>query len=62
MAQDRQCETQIRVAACRAVSMIGDPAGADAMRTLGTDPDEAIRKAAVRARMRISASMRRRSA
>jgi HEAT repeat protein len=62
MAQDRQCETQIRVAACRAVAMIGDPAGADAMRMLGTDPDETIRKAAVRARMRISASMRRRSA
>jgi len=62
MAQDRQCETQIRVAACRAVSMIGDPAGADAMRMLGTDPDETIRKAAMRARMRISASMRRRSA
>jgi len=61
MAQDRQCETQIRVAACRAVAMIGDPAGADAMRMLGTDPDETIRKAAIRARMRISASMRRRS-
>jgi HEAT repeat protein len=62
MAQDRQCETEIRVAACRAVAMIGDPAGADAMRMLATDPDPTIRKAAVRARMRISAAMRRRSA
>ncbi len=61
MAQDRKCDIQIRVAACRAVAMIGDPAGANAMRMLGTDPDELVRKAAVRARMRISASMRRRS-
>jgi len=61
MAQDRKCDIQIRVAACRAVAMIGDPAGADAMRMLGTDPDELVRKAAVRARMRVSASMRRRS-
>ena len=62
MAQDSDCDTQVRVAACRAVAMIGDPAGADAMRTLGTDPDDAIRKAALRARMRISAAMRRGSA
>ena len=62
MAQDRQCETQIRVAACRALAMIGDPTGADAMRMLASDPDATIRKAAVRARMRISAAMRRRSA
>lgn len=62
MAQDRQCDAQVRVAACRALAMIGDPAGADAMRPLATDPDASIRKAAVRARMRISAAMRRRSA
>jgi HEAT repeat protein len=61
MAQDRQCETEVRVAACRALAMIGDPAGADAMRMLGTDPDASIRKAAGRSRIRISAAMRRRS-
>jgi HEAT repeat protein len=60
MAQDRQCETEIRVAACRALAMIGEPAGADGMRTLATEQDEAVRKASVRARMRISATMRKR--
>jgi HEAT repeat protein len=58
MAQDRQCDTEIRVAACRGLAMIGDPAGADGMRMLATDPDEVVRKAAVRGRMRISAAMR----
>jgi HEAT repeat protein len=60
MAQDRQCETEIRVAACRALAMIGEPAGADGMRMLATEQDEAVRRAAVRARMRISAAMRKR--
>jgi HEAT repeat protein len=60
MAQDRKCDTEIRVAACRALAMIGDAAGADALRLLGTDPDAAVQKAAVRARMRISAAMRKR--
>ncbi len=60
MAQDREYETEIRVAACRALAMIGEPAGADAMRTLATEEDEAVRKASVRARMRISAAMRKR--
>jgi HEAT repeat protein len=62
MAQDRQCETEIRVAACRALAMLGEPAGADAMRMLATEQDEAVRKASVRARMRISAAMRKRIA
>jgi hypothetical protein len=60
MAQDRQCETEIRVAACRALAMIGEPAGADGMRMLASEQDEAVRRAAVRARMRISAAMRKR--
>jgi HEAT repeat protein len=62
MAQDQECETEIRVAACRALAMIGEPAGADGMRLLATDPDEAVRNASVRARMRISAAMRKRIA
>jgi HEAT repeat protein len=62
MAQDRECETEIRVAACRALAMIGEPAGADGMRLLATDEDETVRKASVRARMRISAAIRRRIA
>jgi len=62
MALDRQCETEIRVAACRALAMTGEPFGADGMRMLATDSDEAVRKAAVRARMRISAAIRKRLA
>jgi hypothetical protein len=62
MAQDQECETEIRVAACRALAMIGKPAGADGMRLLATDPDETVRKASVRARMRISAARRNRIA
>lgn len=62
MAQDRKCDTEIRVTACRALAMIGDPAGADALRLLGSDSDSAVQKAAVRARMRISAAMRKRIA
>jgi len=62
MAQDSECDTQVRVAACRALGMIGHPAGADAMRLLATDPDDAVRKAAMRARMRISAARRKRIA
>jgi|ERR1700736_180848 len=61
MAQDRQCNTQIRLAACRALGMIGDPAGADAMRILASDPDATVKSASVRARMRISAAVRKRS-
>jgi HEAT repeat protein len=62
MAQDSECETEIRVAACRALAMIGEPPGADGLRMLATDQDEVVRKAAVRARMRISAAMRKRIA
>jgi len=62
MAQDPECDTQVRVASCRALGMIGHPAGADAMRLLATEPDEAVRRAAVRARLRISAALRKRIA
>ena len=61
MAQDRQCETPIRVAACRALAMIGDPVGADALRILGSDSDVTVRTASIRARMRISAAIRKRN-
>jgi hypothetical protein len=61
MAQDRQCEKQIRIAACRALAMIGDPAGADAMRTLASEPDAEVKLAAVRSRLRISAAIRKRN-
>jgi hypothetical protein len=59
MALDREGETDIRLAACRALGMIGDPAGADAMRLLASEPDPVVHKFSVRTRVRISASMRR---
>jgi hypothetical protein len=41
--------------------MIGDPAGADAMRTLASEPDAEVKLAAVRSRLRISAAIRKRN-
>jgi HEAT repeat protein len=61
MALDREGETDIRLAACRALGMIGDPAGADAMRLLASEPDQVVHKFSVRTRVRISASMRKES-
>jgi len=54
MAQDRRCDSKLRVAACRALSMIRDPSTAEVMRSLATDPDGEVRAAAGRARMRIN--------
>jgi len=54
MAQDRRCDSKLRVAACRALSMIRDPSTAEVMRSLATDPDAEVRTAAGRARMRIN--------
>jgi len=54
MAQDRRIDSRLRVAACRSLSMIRDPATAEVMRGLATDPDAAVRVAAGKARMRIN--------
>jgi HEAT repeat protein len=54
MAQDRRCDSKLRVAACRALSMIRDPDTAEVMRGLATDADAEVRAAAGRARVRIN--------
>jgi HEAT repeat protein len=56
MAQDRSGEPELRMAACRALSMIRDPATADMLRGLANDPDPGVKAAAARARMRINSA------
>lgn len=58
MAQDRHTDPQLRIAACRALSMIRDPATADMLRGLANDPDAGVKTAAARARMRINYARR----
>lgn len=62
LAQDRQLESSLRVAACRALSMIRDPATADSLRSLASDPDPDVKKAAVRGRRRVNAAAKWRKA
>jgi len=54
MAQDRRIDSRLRVAACRSLSMIRDPATAEVMRALATDPDADVRTAAAKARVRVN--------
>lgn len=62
VAQDRHLESRLRIAACRALSMIRDPATADWLRSLATDPDPDVKRAAVRARRRVNAALKWRTA
>src|SRR6266571_4688506 len=54
LAQDRRCDSKLRVAACRALSMIREPGTAEVMRGLATDADADVRVAAAKARVRIN--------
>jgi HEAT repeat protein len=56
IAQDRRWPARVRVAACRALAMIGDPGFADALRSLAGDPDTTVRAAAVKAQHRLEAA------
>lgn len=58
MAQDRELESRLRVAACRALAMIRHPAAADTLRTLATEADPDVKRAAVRARRRVNAALK----
>jgi len=60
MAQNRRRDTELRVAACRALSMIREPSSAEALRGLATDPDSSVRAAAAQARTRINYAARHR--
>jgi len=54
LAQDRRCDSKLRVAACRALSMLREPGTAEVMRGLATDADADVRVAAAKARVRIN--------
>jgi HEAT repeat protein len=54
IAHDRRWPKQARIAACRALTMIGDPASTAGLRRLAdTEPDEAVKDAAQRAYRRL---------
>ncbi len=49
---DRRWPAAVRVAACRALAMIGDPETAVGLRGLGAEPDASVREAALKAHRR----------
>ena len=56
IAQDRRWPSRVRVAACRSLAMIGDPATSVAVNRLVGDPDAAVSSAANRAQRRLTAA------
>jgi HEAT repeat protein len=52
IAHDRRWPATVRVAACRALAMIGDPATAVGLSSLNLEPDTSVREAAVKAHRR----------
>ncbi len=52
IAHDRRWPATVRVAACRALAMIGDPAAAVALRNLTAEPDASVQEAAAKAHRR----------
>ncbi len=60
MARDRSSPSEVRVAACRALGMIGDRAAAGVLRNLGLDPDSAVSEAATHALRRYDPGVQRR--
>jgi HEAT repeat protein len=52
LAHDRRWPSTVRVAACRALAMIGDPATAAGLSGLGAEPDISVREAAAKAHRR----------
>jgi HEAT repeat protein len=55
IAQDRRWPSRVRVAACRSLGMIGDSSASGALGRLTSDPDGAIRGAAIDAQRRVKA-------
>jgi HEAT repeat protein len=53
IAQDRRWPSRVRVAACRSLAMIGDRTASAALGPLTSDPDGAIRGAAIDAQRRL---------
>ena len=52
IAQDRRWPADVRVAACRALGMIGDPGTAVGIRGLMSDPEPSVKEAAAKAQRR----------
>ena len=53
LAHDRRWPSTVRVAACRALAMIGGPASAAGVSSLSTEPDISVREAAAKAHRRL---------
>ena len=63
IAHDRRWPKPVRIAACKALGMIGDPAASDGIRTLvQREPDANVKNAAMLAQKRLHASPEARSA
>ena len=56
IAHDRRWPTRVRVAACRALAMVGTPAAEDGLSGLTAEPDAALRSALVKAQRRFRPS------
>jgi hypothetical protein len=56
IAHDRRWPTRVRVAACRALAMVGTPAAEDGLSGLTGEPDAALRSAVVKAQRRFRPS------
>ena len=56
IAHDRRWPTRVRVAACRALAMVGTPAAEDGLSGLTGEPDAALRSALVKAQRRFRPS------
>jgi hypothetical protein len=56
IAHDRRWPTRVRVAACRALAMVGTPAAEDGLSGLTAEPDAALRLALVKAQRRFRPS------
>jgi HEAT repeat protein len=63
IAHDRRWPKPVRIAACKSLGMIADPASGDGLRTLvQREPDADVKKAAMHAQRRLHASAEARSA
>jgi hypothetical protein len=58
IAHDRRWPTRVRVAACRALAMVGTSAAEDGLSGLTGEPDAALRSAVVKAQLRFRPSPR----
>ena len=57
IAHDRRWPKPVRIAACKSLGMIADPASSDGLRTLvHREPDADVKKAAMHAQRRLHAS------